>query len=196
MKAIILVFLTALFINAQTDQWRLIWNENDPGDNVTAYKIYKDTHPGATTWIHSQLDTVYIDSDLQKGVLIYYRLKAENDYGESDFSNEVSGSIPLIEPIGELVLETVSTQFNLNDLVYDPGYGDNLLLWTFSGNQTLQISIEAGIMTVSWPVGWYGSESILLRAENPLEMYDEITAVFTVEKSLPGVPTLRLEKSE
>ena len=194
MKAIILVFLTALFINAQTDQWRLIWNENDPGDNVTAYKIYKDTHPGATTWIHSQLDTVYIDSDLQKGVLIYYRLKAENDYGESDFSNEVSGSIPLIEPIGELVLETVSTQFNLNDLVYDPGYGDNLLLWTFSGNQILQISIEAGIMTVSWPVGWYGSESILLKAENPLEMYDEITAVFTVEMNLPGVPTLRLMK--
>ena len=159
MKAIILVFLTALFINAQTVEWRLMWDKNLDCDNVTAYKIYKDTHPGATTWIHSQLDTVYIDSDLQKGVLIYYRLKAENDYGESDFSNEVSGSIPLIEPIGELVLET-------------------------------------GIMTVSWPVGWYGSESILLRAENPLEMYDEITAVFTVEKSLPGVPTLRLEKSE
>jgi fibronectin type 3 domain-containing protein len=58
---------------------------------ITAYKIYRDTHSGATTLLDTEASTTsaaYTDTTAVHGPVYYYRVTAVNAEGESGYSNE------------------------------------------------------------------------------------------------------------
>jgi len=71
----------------------------------------------------------------------------------------------------------------LDTYVYDPNDKDNELVWTYSGNSDLILSIDSSrYVTISPPDGsWTGSETITFRATDPGGLWDEDTATFTIE---------------
>jgi len=132
LATIILLFSNLLF--AQTSQWTVAWNKNMEAD-LSHYVIYRSTSSGASTEIGTvyQPDTTYIDSDLQKGIPYYYRLKAVDFSGNySGFSDEVSAAIPKLNlsSLGDQVIgpgETLILE-NLDTYVTDPD--DNTFEWS------------------------------------------------------------------
>ena len=212
MKAIILVFLTALFINAQTDHWRLLWDKNLDSDfpnNSGQYHIYRSVGiPIPITYAGDPImsldyipragyvDTTmqWIDSALPKGQQIYYRLKAENQYGISEFSEQVSSEIPLL--IGD-TLTAVNTMSSFQLSVASELFSANLHLWqASSGNPNITVAIDnTGKLDVTFPWGWSGEAPITIVVSNPDEMFDQKDYIFKVEAVYPsnvGKPTLEV----
>ncbi|MGV7975675.1 MAG: Ig-like domain-containing protein [Anaerolineaceae bacterium] len=69
----------------------------------------------------------------------------------------------------------------LDDYVSDVDNADSDLVWTFSGNSSLQISITGRVATITLPFPeWTGSETITFTAADPLESSDADEAVFAV----------------
>lgn len=74
------------------------WEESTE-ENFTAYRIYRDTHTGVTDnaalfvqGLDFASQTIYPDSDLDQGVMYYYRIYVVNDLGEASGSNEIAAS--------------------------------------------------------------------------------------------------------
>ncbi len=73
------------------------------------------------------------------------------------------------------------TTINLDTYVSDPDNTDAEIVWTYSGNTDLSVSIVNRVATVTTPSGdWSGSETITFRAEDPSTLYDSDEATFTV----------------
>lgn len=78
----------------------LIWDQpSDPGGSpITNYNIYRGTGSGQEDYLLSIGNaTSYNDTDVSNGVTYYYRVSANNSYGESPLSNEASatpGKVP------------------------------------------------------------------------------------------------------
>ncbi len=70
----------------------------------------------------------------------------------------------------------------LDDYVSDIDDADSVLVWTYSGNIDLTVSIDANrVATVTIPdADWFGSETIAFRATDPGGLFDEDAAVFEV----------------
>jgi len=81
----------SLTASGDLDQISLSWTtpSDDGGSPITAYKIYRDTSPSATTLIDTLgVVTSYIDTTVTPEVTYYYRIKATNVLGDSAYSNE------------------------------------------------------------------------------------------------------------
>ena len=74
----------------------------------------------------------------------------------------------------------------LDSYVADPDNTDAQLIWTYSGNSQLTVSINSSRMaTIGIPnADWTGAETITFRATDPGALWDEDGAAFTVEASL------------
>lgn len=171
MKILILIFSFSLFyssIFAQTDRWRLIWTKNDTSEHVNHYLIYKSistpipnnySEPPDYTVQHidpqTQADTLmeFIDDNLPIGELVYYRLKAENNFGISDFSEQVSACIPeiLIPPILYL-LPNSQVNLDLDTLVNDLDNPVGQFEWQVSSdNNIFTFNPSNNILTLDIP---------------------------------------------
>jgi alpha-galactosidase len=73
----------------------LDWTDN--ADNETGFKIERSKRVNTN---FRQIDTVgqdvtsYSDTTVKKNTLYYYRVRATNEYGDSDYSNEASAKTP------------------------------------------------------------------------------------------------------
>ncbi len=70
---------------------------------------------------------------------------------------------------------------NLDNYVTDPDNSDSEIVWTYSGNTDLSVSITSRVATITIPgADWNGSEIITFKATDPLGRFDDDSATFTV----------------
>ena len=90
---------------------------------------------------------------------------------------------PVVSDIGNQTINeggTFST-INLDDFVSDVDNTDAEIIWTWSGNTSLLVSITNRVATISVPdADWSGAETINFRAENIDGQHSSDGAVFTV----------------
>ena len=90
---------------------------------------------------------------------------------------------PVISKIpGQLITGGESfAQFDLDNYVYDPDDADEELTWTYSGNTNIHVNIASNhVVTLTYPVGWSGSELIVFTVHDPSGLSDYGKATFTV----------------
>lgn len=185
------ILLGTSVTNAQTNQWRLIWDQN-PEDDISHYRIFRGNSTNPTTPLEmiNYPDTVFTDSDLTPDTRYYYRITAvDTEELESDYSDNVSAAIPgLTDILNQTFNQGQSVQIHLDNYVHDPDHSDAQISWTFSGNVHLNVSINADrIATISViNPAWYGSESITFTAMDPDSFFNQDEAIFTVN-ALPQV---------
>ena len=85
------------------------------------------------------------------------------------------------------------TTISLDDYVTDPDTPDNLIVWTYSGNTNITVSIIDRIAAMTPTAGWWGSDTINFTAADPTGFYDSDDAVFTVESTLPPIVNVSIE---
>ena len=99
----------------------LSWIDNSTSpDLATGFEIYRsDTVNNNYKIIATTSNTNYLDEDIAPSTDYYYKLKAINEYGSSDFSNSVSGTsldLPAYHTIASDALNRTSTWKNNEDL--------------------------------------------------------------------------------
>ena len=200
------IILLTSTVFAQTDRWRLIWDRNSEAD-MKYYEIFRDTHSNASTLLdtvnHKKItDTEktmeYIDEGLEKGVLYFYRLKAvDSTELKSDFSDEVSAAIPLINiPNQSIYKNQASVQLSLDNYVTDPDHADNLINWEISGNSHVNINLQNRVATFTKiDTSWYGTEYLTFTATDPDSFFDmqivQMTFLNEVVKYAPEVSDIQ-----
>jgi len=186
------IFLLLLFavsqLFAQTKQWRLIWDKNKESD-MDHYIIFRSEQSPAkdvlTNITHTPIqgdDTlmIYTDKSLNRGIRYFYRLKAVDSSGlESDFSDEVSAAIPLIQnsfPHELWLISDTTYSFNYHNYIQVPGYSDNQITATDSGKVSLQITIndQTGMIHISTPTPFLHDEHIQFTVMNSDSFYDVV----------------------
>lgn len=194
-----LIFVLTMAIQSsfsQTTQWRIIWSQNDE-DDMASYLVFKGELPNPTNQIATvnHPDTVYVDSNLEKGVLYYYRLKARDTANnDSEFSDTVSAAIPKID-FGD-IQNTVLTagqvfQFDLDDYVYDPDHSGNQLQWTIPASSVLTLDYNASgnVVTVTAPTPWESQVTLQFEAMDPDSFFDVASLSFYSDSaSVPNEP--------
>ena len=193
-----LVLFMVSALSAQTTQWRLVWDANVESD-MDLYEVYRSTAPNADVLIgtNTHPDTVYVDSDLERGVQYYYRLKAVNDGGlKSDFSEEVSAAIPDVLDIPNQIIRTGANfqTFSLSLFVNDPDALPGELVWVSSPTTNIIVDVVGTDVTITYPPGWSGNESVTFSVEDKDGFNDNDVAVFTVLPPLVSPTDLRFEK--
>ena len=109
-----------LLATAGNGQVTLTWSApaSDGGSALTGYKVYRSTSSGqeAPPEIASPAGTSYIDTGLQNGTTVYYKVVASNAVGVSSLSNEASATpiAPILPPVEPL---PVVDSFNRNENV-------------------------------------------------------------------------------
>ncbi|MBN1406490.1 MAG: hypothetical protein JW956_01800 [Calditrichaceae bacterium] len=211
----ILLILSFLFLSsfviAQTTRWRLVWDKNTETD-ISHYEIYRSIGLSGATQLHpiyatvSHHDTSHFDENnkmeliddyqLQKGIRIYYRLKAVNNSGlKSDFSEEVDAAIPYIGGYGsknfpDTLFISVGSPFDpleLDEYIFDPDNQNNEITWdinilgdniwgmeTTVNSMTHVASFERTVLDLP------GSMKLLFTANDATGFFDIDSVVFTV----------------
>jgi len=85
------------------------------------------------------------------------------------------------------------TIIDLDDYVTDPDTPDNQIIWTYTGNTNIVISIIDRIATPAPAPGWWGNETITFIATDPTSLFDSDSAVFTVDSAPPPVVYVAVE---
>jgi fibronectin type 3 domain-containing protein len=87
----------------------LSWNAPsfDGGSDLTGYRVYRGTSPGAETFLESTgTGTSFVDFTAQNGTTYYYKVSAENALGEGQLSGEVQATpsdlVPPVLPLPTL----------------------------------------------------------------------------------------------
>lgn len=190
---ILLVNISPLM--AQTTQWKLMWKANTESD-LYQYHIYRDLSSAPTLLIGSVAhpDTVYVDDQLQKGVLYYYRLTAlDFSLNQSDYSEEILAAIPKISnlPSSLQLPADTTTYLSLNDYVNDPDDPDAQLSWSFEGATLLQVNINTAtqVASVKTPANWSGQETLLFKCTDSDSFFDQATLKITSPSTpIPKAP--------
>jgi len=89
--------------------------------------------------------------------------------------------------VGDIPDQTINegesfTTFDLDDYVSDPDNTDAELIWGYSDNSELSVTIDTNhVVTIGIPdADWYGSETITFTATDPGSLSDSDDATFTV----------------
>jgi len=99
------------------------------------------------------------------------------------FTVAAVNDVPVVSDIpGQTINEgSAFTTINLDNYVSDIDNTDAQMTWTYSGNVQLTVSIVNRVATISIPnIDWHGSETITFRATDPLGLWDDDSAMFTV----------------
>jgi len=176
---------------AQTTSWKLIWSPN-PEPNMWYYEVYRDTVPDPVTRLSTVVhpETVFVDSSIQKGVRYYYRLRAvDSSYSKSEFSQTVSAAIPRIINLPEhlQVRPDTTLNFDLDNLVMDPDDAPSQLVWQVSGQERLNVQLDAARrqLRIQVPVDWQGSEQLWFTVTDPTGFYDRRGVTITTSAQPP-----------
>ncbi len=182
-KGLLLVFPFCVW--AQAVSWKLIWTANDEAD-IWYYEIYRDTVPDPRIQIATVIhpETVYVDRNIQKGVLYFYRMRAvDSSYTKSAFSTTVSAAVPRLVNWPERVVMPPDTTigFDLDNRVRDPDDAFDRLNWSFSGNRLLVLELDdqRRRLKVRSPVDWSGWETVQCRVSDPHGFSDQMEITFT-----------------
>lgn len=106
-----------------------------------------------------------------------------SDESRATFKVNPVNDPPIISPIPSQTIDEGNTfeTINLNNYVSDADHSDDALIWSFSGNSDLTVSIEKNIATISTPHNdWYGSEEITFTVTDPLQASDSAPVKFIV----------------
>jgi len=72
----------------------LAWDppSSNGGSGLTGYKIYRGTSSGGESYYTTISGTTFSNTNVVNGIKYYYRVTAINEFGESNFSNEVTAT--------------------------------------------------------------------------------------------------------
>ena len=192
--AFLLIIAGGLF--AQTDHWTVLWDKN-PESDMWRYNVYRDTHsqPVQNIGFISHPDTEFVDTQIEKGVLYYYRVTALDSAGnESDYSDEVSVSMPKISGLpASLTLPPDTTYtIQLNNFVIDPDQNTSQLHWTSGTNTLLSVNINAttNVLSIATPPGWNSQENVDLTVTDSLGLFDKATITIKSQNSVNFAPVV------
>ncbi len=116
-------------------------------------------------------------------------VRVQDQTGSFDTQNYVLQIIKLPEPplISDIPDQTIAegdtfVQIALDNYVTDPDSPDEDLVWTYSGNSQLSVSIDVNRQaTIAIPhPDWNGSETVTFRVTDPTGLFDTDDAAFTV----------------
>ncbi|HEX2394134.1 MAG TPA: Ig-like domain-containing protein, partial [Bacteroidales bacterium] len=99
-------------------------------------------------------------------------------------SRSFSQSGPVITDITDQVISEgeVFTAIDLDKVVSDPDNNPDELMWSFSNNDELQVSIQDHMAMIEIPnTDWYGQETILFTVTDPDSNLSSDEATFTVQ---------------
>jgi len=134
---------TNLTITSTVSKAILSWlaPSDNGGSAVKGYKVYRDTTPSPTTLIQTLENvTTFTDSGLTAGTVYYYRVKAVNSIGDSNFSNEANFT-------GLSVVGGTTADI------------DGYRIHTFTGNGTLVVSGAINVQVLVVAGGGSGGNS-------------------------------------
>lgn len=181
------LFIFIFSLQAQTQKWHLKWDANNESD-MFIYRIFKGTAPLPTNKVDSVSHplNVFEDTQLEKGVLYYYRVQAVNQsLRGSPYSDQVSAAIPLITGFPQEIAMSANetTVLNLDNYVTDPDHADNLLTWTVSGNSAVQVAINQSNhnATIQTPASWSAQENLIFTCSDPDTFFDTAALRITSE---------------
>ena len=95
----------------------------------------------------------------------------------------IANDPPVISTIPDQTINEggLFTPVNLDQYVVDPDQPDDQLEWTVTGQQSLLVTLENHILTVTVPDSeWFGQETLSLEVTDPGFLSDETQIVFTV----------------
>lgn len=181
---------------AQTNMLQLEWDAN-PETDMYQYWVYKGTAPHPETLINSvnHPGTSYDDRQIEKGVQYYYRIRAVDfSLNISEYSDEISAAIPKISnfPGNDVLPPDTTVVLTLDDYVYDPDHADNQLTWSVSGNNLLQVSINAStrVASITTPLGWNSQETLTFSCVDPDKLSDAVSYHITSPAAMESAPQL------
>ncbi len=187
-----IVFISGTF--GQTKRLQLNWEAN-PENDVFLYRIYRSQSPDPNTKIDSLIhpQTKFIDDDVHKGVLYYYRLRAiDYSLNVSPFSQTVQASIPaLIGWPGQITLAPDTTiLFDLTGMVQDADHSYTDLQWQIEGQQKLNVNVIDNNQTlqIQTPSDWAGTETLTIKVFDPDSLYDRTVLKVNAGASSANAP--------
>ncbi len=156
----------------------LAWNAPafDGGSPITNYKVYRGTSPGQlSAYADAATLTSYTDTAVVNGTTYYYKVSAENAYGEGPLSSEVSATpTDLVLPVEPLVVVDSFDRANENPLS-DAGR------WSNAVNGGVETGLQVSSSTLAC-----GVSTTCTAWRNPTQ-YGPDTEVSTRIATLPGV---------
>lgn len=179
----------------------LSWSApSNPGSGVSNYLIFRGTSAGGegTTPIDavSGSTLTYTDTDVTAGVPYYYKVKANNTYGSSAFSNEANATA---------TNTTTGTPSAPRNLAAAPGPGKVTLTWegpasdggspitgyniyrSLGGISTFQATVGASVLTYVDTNGTVGTEyTYIVEAVNANGIGDDSSPVEAASQETPS----------
>jgi hypothetical protein len=153
----------------------LAWDvpSSNGGSAITGYKVSCRTSAGNGTLNGNATGTTFSDTTAVAGTTYFYRVKALNAAGESDFSNEVTASIPLPAPMisspgnadsaGGMVIDTLKpvmlwnavsgASYYIVKISHYP-YGLNNLVYTSQAIYSNTLTLSAGVLVAGERYSW------------------------------------------
>ncbi|KAA3613215.1 MAG: tandem-95 repeat protein [Calditrichaeota bacterium] len=184
---IIFIVLFLQSVNAQ-NQLNLSWNAGSESD-LYLYRIFRSTSANAST----QIDCVqhphnsYADDNFEKGVQYFYRLRAvDYSLNAGEYSDEISLAVPKISglPSQQVLPADTTITINLASLADDPDDDNAQLVWSYSGDNKLTVSLANKIITITTPSNWTGQEKLTIKAADDEGFYD--SKIFTAKSTEGG----------
>lgn len=131
------LYASVLSGNAITISWNTVID-------AEYYEVYRsDNSNGNYAVVGKAYSTSYTDNSGVSGSTYYYKVKAVNSCGGSDFSNYTYAMIPL-NKTGTLVIENMSYSFNLKEV-----YIGSINHGSISARHQRSFELDAGTYTVS-----------------------------------------------
>jgi VCBS repeat-containing protein len=90
--------------------------------------------------------------------------------------------IPMISDIPDQTIDQGQSfaMVNLDEFVSDVDNADDTLVWTYTGNTNLILTITNRVLVITASANWSGSERIYFTVTDPDGLYDQDDATFTV----------------
>jgi len=181
-------------------------NEDTTSNQINV--LLGDSDPDGDTLTISSVGSALFGATSQDGDYVYYTPNA-NYFGSDQFTYTIfdgqggqdTGTVsmtinnindaPVVGNIGDQIVFQGSSfaTIDLDNYVSDIDNTDDQMIWTYTGNQDLTVSIVNRVATISIPAEWYGLEDIRFIASDPGSSSDNDESTFTVELVLPDIIT-------
>jgi len=106
-----------------------------------------------------------------------------------ELSSEPTNTPPIVSDIPDQTINEGENfvTITLDNYVTDVEDPDSSISWTYSGNTNLAVTITNRVATITYTVGWTGSETITFTATDTGTLSDADDAIFTVNTAPIGI---------
>ena len=114
-----------------------MWSQplDDSGTTIQTYEIYRSTSSdGEFTFLAVCYTNSYTDKNVSNGNTYYYKVKAVNEFGSSDFSDQVFAKLDFTESTTTTSTTTTTTTttpsklFSISGFIFTPMVGLSVLV--------------------------------------------------------------------